>query len=471
MRTVRKAAPSPAYFQLIGYTPYAYQQGIHDSWALYRTAIIGRQSGKSEVAAVEASYEVMMSYGTTGWVVAPTYEQASIVFERVVEYVRRADAVLPGKRKMRISTRNMRLVVEHYDAGGAFIGTTRFQGKSAENEDNLRGASLSYLIIDEAAMINESVWQAALAPTLTTTNGWVLIITTPKGYNWVYEFYRMGKELEDDKRYPNFTHYASWQIPTWEANPAVPEEFFVMQKRVMPDRVYRQEFGAEFLADSGSVFQRIAECPKRKPIKQEDGYLELEAYSPLSSYVIGADFARLDDFSVFTIVNSRTRKVAAVRRLNTVSWERQLEELRLLHERYPNSFIVADVAGLGDVLAEQLASMGLPFEGVAWRSSGIKESCINKLALAIEHQRISLPDDGDYLEEFSNYIFEKTPSGQLRMKAAGRGKDDRVASLAMAWLFVEEHASFEAEAPDDAYTVDLDTGGFDAVDALESIFA
>ena len=470
MRSIRKAAPSQAYFNLINYTPYPYQQNIHASWALYRNAIIGRQSGKSEVAAVEASFEVMTAYGTTGWVVAPTYEQASIVFERVSEYVKRADACLPGKRKMRVSNRNMRIIVEHYDAHGNFLGTTKFQGKSAENEDNLRGASLSYLIIDEAAMINETVWQAALAPTLTTTNGWVLIITTPKGFNWVHTFYQMGVELEGTPKYPNFTRYASWQIPTWEANPTVPEEFFVQQRKVLPERVFLQEFGAQFLSDSGSVFQRLSEVPTR-PLLFEEGELKVyERHNRLHSYVIGADFARLDDFSVFTVVNAHTKKVAAVMRINTVSWERQLEHLKNLYARYANGFVVADGQGVGDVLTEQLAAMGLPLEVVAWKSSSIKEACINKLAMSIEHARITLPDDKEYLDEFAQFIYEKTPSGALKMKAAGRGKDDRVASLAMAWMFVEEHSLFEAESPEDGYAVELDFDSFDAVDALQHLF-
>src|SRR5690606_9351543 len=192
-------------------------------------------------------------------------------------------------------------------------------GKSSDNEDNLRGASLNYLIIDEAAMIEESVWFAALAPTLTTTNGWVLIITTPKGFNWVHEFFRLGQHEEPPQGIPLYT---SWQLPTWEANPSVPQEFFDQQKLMLPERTYRQEFGAEFISDSGSVFQGIDDVPKVTVKKETDTTLYIEEPSPMYRYVIGADFARLDDFSVFTVVNVDKRRVARVLRMNTVSWER-----------------------------------------------------------------------------------------------------------------------------------------------------
>lgn len=471
MRHIREAAPSAAFFKLIGYKPYPYQADIHNSWSLYRIAIIGRQSGKSEVASVEAAFEVTMQPGRTGWVVAPTYEQATIIFERVVEYVKRADARLPGTRKMRISNRNLRLAIDHYDAQGRYTGTSRFQGKSSDNPDNLRGASLDFIILDEAAMIDEKVWYEALLPTLTTTNGWVLLITTPKGFNWVYALFREAESLKEHPKYPTHTKYAAWQLPTWEANPTVPKEFFEEQKRVQPDRTYRQEYGAEFIPDSGSVFHGLNECPKAA-VQFENGVIWTSKPRMLGRYVIGADFGRLDDFSVFTVVDLDLRQVVEVVRLNTVSWERQLERLKALQQKY-RAFVVADVGGSGDVLAEQMAALQIPFEGVTFKTTSIKEEYVNKLALAIEHKRITLPDDKEYIDEFRDFVYERTPSGQLKMKAAGRGKDDRVVSLALAWWYVPEHGSsvVESGTDDPGLLVSLDDNALDAVDALDSLFA
>lgn len=469
MRHIREAAPGAAFFKLIGYKPYPYQADIHNSWSLYRIAIIGRQSGKSEVASVEAAFEVVMQPGKTGWVVAPTYEQATIIFERVGEYVKRADMRLPGTRKMRISNRNLRLVIDHYDDQGRYLGTSRFQGKSSENPDNLRGASLNFIILDEAAMIDEKVWYEALLPTLTTTNGWVLIITTPKGYNWVHALFREAESLKDQPGYPIRTKYAAWQLPTWEANPSVPKEFFEEQRRVQPDRTFRQEYGAEFIPDSGSVFQGLLECPKA-PASVDGASLLLGGPRLGGRYVIGADFGRLDDFSVFTVVDLDARKVVEVVRMNTVSWERQLERLKALQQKY-KAFVVADVGGSGDVLAQQMAAMGIPFEGVTFKTTSIKEEFINKLALAIEHKRITLPDDKDYLDEFRDFVYERTPSGQLKMKAAGRGKDDRVVSLALAWWYVPEHGSGVVDSAEDpGLLVGLEDNALDALDDLDRLF-
>jgi len=467
---IRQAAPSEEFFKIIGYKPYPYQKAIHDSWSLYRTAIIGRQSGKSEVAAVESAFEALTNIGSTGWTVAPTYEQATIIFERVVEYVKRGDSYLPGKRKLSISNRNLRLRIEHYSPEGNFLGFTRFQGKSGDNPDNLRGASLDYIVLDEAAMIDSNVWFAALAPTLTTTNGWVLIITTPKGYDWVYDFFQFGLRNQDSSNYPNYTRYASWQLPTWEANPSVPADFFEQQKAILPERVYDQEYGAEFIADSGSVFQGMGECPRLEIVQETHNSIIMKRPKIGHRYVIGADFARLDDFSVFTVVDLDDKEVVEVMRLNTIAWERQLEHLKQLHKKWPNSYVVADDNAQGDVLASQMASMGIPFEALGWKTNSIKEACINKLAIAIEHKRIKLPDSREYIDEFRDFIYERTPSGKLQMKAAGRGKDDRVSSLAMAWYHVPEHKGGEIETADDGFSISLDNDEFASLDELNRIF-
>lgn len=452
---LRRHAPSQAFFNLIEYQPYEYQAKIHDSWAQYRVVIVGRQSGKSQVAAVEATFELLFNRNSRGWVVAPTYEQATFVFERVENFVRIADSKLPGHREIKVSRRNMRLEVQHFDERGGYLGVSRFQGKTSENPDNLRGASLDYLILDEAAMIDAQVWHEALLPTLTTTNGWVLIITTPKGYNWVYEMFRYAQEHANTPGYPKYSQYAAWQLPTWEANPNISQEFFEQQKRIQPDRVFRQEYGAEFIADSGSVFQRLHEAPKLPVLFKSDTDLIAKRPIPTHRYVIGADFARLDDFSVFTAVDIDTKEVVHVKRMNTVSWERQLEYLVEFWQSFNNAFVVPDSRGVGDPLVEALQRRGIPVSPVQFSTTATKEAIINKLALAIEHKRIHLPDDKEYLQEFADFIYERTPSGQLRMKAAGRGKDDRVVSLAMAWWYVPDEG-VTTPAATDLYVVDLD---------------
>jgi phage terminase large subunit-like protein len=469
---IRKYAPSQRFFDLLGYRPYPYQADIHSSRAQHRVVVVGRQSGKSMLAAVEATFELLFNKTSWGWVVAPVYQQASIIFDRVTDMVYLADSKLPGTREIRVSRRNMTIEVRHYDQQGKFLGRSRFQGKTSENPDNLRGASLNYLIVDEAAMVDSQVIFESLMPTLTTTNGWTLFISTPKGYNWFYDMFQHALSYRHHEDYPYLTQYAAWQLPTWDANPTIPESFFEQQRLIMPERVFRQEYGAEFLADSGSVFQRLEECPKLKPLRGSSTELLLKHPVPYHRYIIGADFARLDDFSVFTVVDVDTREVVRVLRMNTVSWERQLEELAKLYREYPGAFVAVDARGVGDPLVEALASRGIPVSPIQLSTASIKEQLINKLALAIEHGRITLPDDYEYLQEFRDFVYERTAAGGLRMRAAGRGKDDRVLSLAIAWWFVPEEGVGHVLVPDN-FAIELaeiqDTMGDEALEDMDAL--
>lgn len=431
MSDLRTRKPSKQFFRVIGYAPYPFQEAIHNSPALYRVPIIGRQSGKSEVASAEAAFELCCVPKSSGWIVAPTYEQASIIFQRTYQKVLLAVQRLPHLKITTYSRRDMKLEVTHYDLNtGQVLGVSHFAGKSGDKPDNLRGASLTYCIIDEAAMIPEEVWTAALSPTLSTTNGWVMMITTPKGYNWVYKWFIEGQD-------PSNPRYESWQIPSWIANPTVPLEFYEEQKRVNPDLVYRQEYGAEFISDAGSVFVGVDECPT-VPVTQNrpiPGGVSLTAAlrNAGHGYVIGADFARLNDFSVFTVADLHTGEIVRQERCNTVAWAVQLANLKELSREYGQALVVADVTGLGDPIVEQLSSMGVPVEAVRFSSLQIKEALISKLALAVQYQKIKLLDDEETRKEFRSFVYTRTETGQLRMGAAGAGHDDRVIATALAW--------------------------------------
>lgn len=55
------------------YVPHAHQARFHKSDARYRTAIAGRQSGKTTAGTLEAVVYALQNPKSLGWVVAPTY--------------------------------------------------------------------------------------------------------------------------------------------------------------------------------------------------------------------------------------------------------------------------------------------------------------------------------------------------------------------------------------------------------------
>ena len=66
-------------------------------------------------------------------------------------------------------------------------GTT-VEGMSCENPDSLVGEGVDLLIIDEAAKMQRKIWDMYLSPTLIDRKGKAIFITTPEGFNWIYDF-------------------------------------------------------------------------------------------------------------------------------------------------------------------------------------------------------------------------------------------------------------------------------------------
>ena len=75
--------------------------------------------------------------------------------------------------------------------------------RSAEKYDNIRGLTVDYGILDEAAFMKEDAWKEAIRPVFMVKGKKVLFISTPKGKNWFYELFQLAKSTD----YDNYAHY------------------------------------------------------------------------------------------------------------------------------------------------------------------------------------------------------------------------------------------------------------------------
>ena len=77
-----------------------------------------------------------------------------------------------------------------------------YNSYQVERPDSVRGFSFNYLVVDEAAYVNERGFETAILPTLTAIGKKCLIISTPKSKNWFYKYYLKG--LDDGSDYISF---------------------------------------------------------------------------------------------------------------------------------------------------------------------------------------------------------------------------------------------------------------------------
>jgi phage terminase large subunit len=112
--------------------------------------------------------------------------------------------------------------------------------KGAEDPDRLRGVSLDYVVIDEAASCKlENLWGEIVRPALADRQGQAMFIGTPQGKsNAFYDLYTFASDL-------NNTDWSSWQFTTLEGG-FVTEEEIQAAKQDMTERQFNQEFLATF---------------------------------------------------------------------------------------------------------------------------------------------------------------------------------------------------------------------------------
>jgi hypothetical protein len=260
--------------------------------------------------------------------------------------------------------------------------------------------------------------------------------------------FRRGQDHHGDDHAP----WKSWQFPT-SANPHLPADEITAAERELPERTFLQEYKAAFIEDAGAVFRRVLEAmrPCLQP-KRQDGH----------RYVVGVDWARVNDFTVFVVVDITAHCVCAMDRFTRVEYAVQLDRLRALVDRFKPSVVVAERNNMGDPLVEQLRRDKVP----VWAFLSTNESkreAIQTLALAFERGEIGIPDAPEAAilqHELSAFTAETLPSGLLRYPAPSGGTDDCVMALALAWqaavsdLHGGEHAFFNAYFNRDGHIAD-----------------
>lgn len=301
---------------------------------------------------------------------------------------------------------------------------------SLDSADSVRGRKYKRVVIDEAAMVRdlENAYQAVIRPTLTDFAGDAWFPSTPKGMGFFKRLYDMGQD-------PAEPEWASWQIPTSE-NPHMPLEEIEAAKSELPERIFNQEYLAQFLEDGGGVFRKIMDAAyEGGDSKREPLVTVLNEAIDDHSYVVGVDWGKHEDFTVLSVLDTTTKELVKVDRFNQIDYSVQLSRLETLCEKFKTKTILPEHNSIGIPLIEQLQRAGYrvtPFN----TTNASKAEAIDALALAFERGDLKIIPDKVLISELQAYDAERLPSGMLRYGAPPGCHDDCVMSLAIAWQAV-----------------------------------
>ncbi len=380
--------------------PHIGQEQILRSTARFKVVACGRRFGKTETGKTAIREAALR--GQRCWWLTPTYQMASQFWRDI-----KADlAFLPS---LKISETERRIDLPT----GGMIAI-----RSTHYPDNLRGAGLDFAVLDEAAFMEPSVWPQIVRPMLLERRGAAMFLSTPFGRNWFYELYCLGQD-------PAEPDWAAFRFSSYD-NPYISREELATFRRQTPERIFREEYLAEFIEDAGRVFRNLQEAATAPVGAQPQAGRR---------YVAGVDWGREHDYTAIVIIEAETRRVVAIDRFRGVGWALQRGRLVALCQRWRPALIVAEANSIGAPNIEALQAEGLPVRPFTTTAKS-KRHIIERLALALERGELALLPDETLLHELATYQLERLVGGGYRYGAPVGGHDDTVMALALAWYGV-----------------------------------
>lgn len=406
----------------IDYEPHPAQIKFHNSDARFKVLVCGIRFGKDRACIQEfiKKFIEMLSEDRPstlvprvhGWLVAPIFPLARQMWMEIKEFFPKEWVVKKNESELRIET----------ILGGLI------EIKSASDPDSLVSTGIDICILSEFSRVakKEEVWGYIRGRVSSPhrgpggKGGVVLINSTPKGRDLFYDMYQWGQS-------PDWPDWESWQFPS-SANPHMDLADIEAAKRTLPDRLFRQEYLAEFLSDSGDVFLNIDEISTGTIKEPENGVAYLAAWDP----------AEKGDFSCFTIINSHGEQVF-LKRWTGVPYTTQMKSIEYYCKKYNFASLAIDCTAAGSTtLVQSMQQRGINAYEIFF-SSPVKAQLVSHFAVLCENKEIVLlgkeesDDARAQLHELKSYTYTYTETGKIKYHHPPGQHDDCVDALLMAY--------------------------------------
>jgi hypothetical protein len=188
-----------------------------------------RQSGKSTITALMALHQAIYTDSSLVLLLSPSLRQSQELFRKT-------------KSSLRALGRDAQSIEEESSLRVELANGSRIVCLPGK-EGSVRGySSVSLLIIDEAARVEDELYQA-VRPMLAVSRGRIVLLSTPFGKRGF--FWRTWNEPQ------------GWHVVTVNAYscPRIDREWLESERLQIPDMFFRSEYLCEFTEAEDSVFR------------------------------------------------------------------------------------------------------------------------------------------------------------------------------------------------------------------------
>jgi len=384
------------------FTPHIGQKqvikGFSDSQHKFGTVVTSRQWGKSLLGQNLLLYWLLQNPNQKGCWISPIYNQAKKVFQELSDA---SNSIIQKSNKAELTLQ--------------FVNGSTLQFLSSERPDSVRGFSFHYMVVDEAAYVNERGFETAILPTLTALGKKCLIISTPKSKNWFYKYYLKGSN--------DSTDYISFRGQSTD-NPYIDQNFIAEQRLSLPDDIFRQEYLAEFTDAGSEVFRGVDQaCTVPQYVKQDKA----------SRCFAGIDTGLSNDYSVLTVMNESGR-VLLIDRLRGENINTIANRFNDILSRFRIEGGYVESNGIGAAMRDLVIPKNRRIRGFTTTQDS-KTQIVRTLISDLESNIIELPTkelEPEVYKELSLYTYKLSNNGKLSFTHQNGLHDDIVDSLMLA---------------------------------------
>ena len=388
--------------QITLFTPHQGQKKVISDFSnsehKFGTVVTSRQWGKSLLGQNLLLYWLLATPNQKGCWISPIYNQAKKVFQELSDA---SNSIIQQSNKAELTLK--------------FVNGSTVQFLSSERPDSVRGFSFNYMVVDEAAYVNERGFETAILPTLTAIGKKCLIISTPKSKNWFYKYYLRGLD--------GSTEYISFKGQSTD-NPFIDQSFIAQQRLSLPDDIYRQEYMAEFTDAGSEVFRNVDNaCIVSQYINGDK----------VQRCFIGIDTGLSNDYSVLTVMNESGR-ILLIDRLRGENINTIASRFNNILSKFKIEGGYVEENGIGAAMRDLVIPKNRRIRGFTTTQDS-KTTIVRTLISDLEAGIIELPTkelEPECYKELSLYTYKLSNNGKLSFTHQNGMHDDITDSIMLA---------------------------------------
>lgn len=364
-----------------------------------------RQCGKSVMCeSIILKYAVDLR-GSFSMYLSPTIKQARKVFKEIVKAISRSSIFLKSNESfLEITFKN-----------GSTIAFC-----SAEQGENLRGYTVSgVLIVDEAAYIEDEVFDAVL-PTTDIHKAPIIIVSTPRfRVGFFYDYYVDGLSRNDT--------ISSYDWSSYDKSALISPARLEFYRRRMNKTKFTQDYLGEFCDLGFGVFGEF------------DKVLWKPTNPSLDGCVLGVDWSSGvgGDETAIAVFNNQKEMIDLVH-FNDLNDLQTIDKVIEIIRKYNAVKVQVETNSIGQIFYNMLqrkiaeSNLNCSLKGFNTSNSS-KQKIVNRLQVAIQNQSCKILKDEKLIGQMGMFESKLSSAGKVTYAASKSGHDDLIMAMLLAF--------------------------------------